>query len=529
MSNITHCILCLALTPTNLTTQVSTLSQLLVLTQEETDLKIKQEIETCTLCPVCDLNLQTISKLENPIRKREKIVAMRAKILKSKEQYQVTINGDKDEATEFAKVLQMRTQYFFPLITQENENQDCKLEVKEEPENENFDVNSGNLHGTNWHVIEGIAETGMINSESSEDEEKSAVCILPDPLPVQPAKRKRKSPLTINTRRLTYSTIQPTIESSSDDELYFETEAYTNNKVTLVRVELGQVAGTGQCTKCGKFMTGLARHYSRPHPYACAMCPYTFRKAGVRNTHQEQEHGTPTIVPQCNICRNKFGHIEVLERHMVMEHETDEKTFTCAKCMKGFSLEVNFQRHLVLHELDKEKPLMCDVCDSRFPNQDMLNRHLRTHKTTTRATYQCEFCDAGFTRIPALERHVRLHTGEKPFKCDHCDDSFIDMRAKVRHTARLHSSTRHKCDICEKDFLSRICLSVHVENVHKGIRRLQCPSCPERFQDVRCLKSHKIRQHGEDPFICEECGTKYSTASGLRLHQLKHCGVKNVP
>ncbi len=57
----------------------------------------------------------------------------------------------------------------------------------------------------------------------------------------------------------------------------------------------------------------------------------------------------------------------------------------------------------------------------------------------------------------------------------------------------------HPCLICLKTFPTKIKLAGHMKNHIKHT----CNECKENFLTRTALKSHKIRKHGAEPWICD--------------------------
>ena len=59
----------------------------------------------------------------------------------------------------------------------------------------------------------------------------------------------------------------------------------------------------------------------------------------------------------------------------------------------------------------------------------------------------------------------------------------------------------HTCHICKKDFSRAYNLKVHIDTVHKKLKKYQCKICDKKFSLKRALKHHQQTQHREVPKI----------------------------
>ncbi|OXA40258.1 putative zinc finger protein 66 [Folsomia candida] len=252
-------------------------------------------------------------------------------------------------------------------------------------------------------------------------------------------------------------------------------------------------------------------------------CTATFCSTKARNAHLRYAHEHPY---QCHICTKKFLSQGTLAAHKVIRHESGDKKFSCGKCEKSFCLEENFERHVTLHEVEGVKPEVCDVCDTRFRTKEQLDRHMETHN---RGRFQCQNCGKKCRDITDLDRHERTHKKAKPQKCPQCSATFTDGTSMKRHIVRDHSSSsapQNICYLCGKGFYLPVDLKMHLDRHDGTHRQVKCDTCSEIFVTSKSLQAHRIRLHGEDPFVCDECGRTFTTMAGLDRHKKVHAGDK---
>ncbi|XP_030060010.1 zinc finger and BTB domain-containing protein 11 [Microcaecilia unicolor] len=114
---------------------------------------------------------------------------------------------------------------------------------------------------------------------------------------------------------------------------------------------------------------------------------------------------------------------------------------------------------------------------------------------------------------------------------------------------KIEAETEHRCNKCGMLFQRRYALIMHALK-HERTKGCKCPLCKKEFQYATSLRAHLIRhfrkneappsaatatqQAGVDEikgrtkrqFICDICGSILPKLYSLRLHLLKHTGVK---
>ena len=99
----------------------------------------------------------------------------------------------------------------------------------------------------------------------------------------------------------------------------------------------------------------------------------------------------------------------------------------------------------------------------------------------------CPICKKA---VKGLKDHLIAHMPHKPFQCRFCPQTFNNRSTRTYHTLKYHQpdSKRHVCDVCGARFY-RQCL----------------------------LKIHRRVHTGDKPYICEQCGSNFSTSAGQSL------------
>ncbi len=121
----------------------------------------------------------------------------------------------------------------------------------------------------------------------------------------------------------------------------------------------------------------------------------------------------------------------------------------------------------------EEKKLKCRTCDRGFKTEEFLKLHLNWHKNPDEWKYECWFCGKKCVNKQSLERHELVHSKARPCKCKICGKGY-----KSKHLLRRHlvyhenpEGWKHECGKCKKKFASKGCLTRHLKDVHKRMRK----------------------------------------------------------
>ncbi|OXA43052.1 Zinc finger protein 26 [Folsomia candida] len=333
----------------------------------------------------------------------------------------------------------------------------------------------------------------------------------------------------------------------------FALEANFTRHVTLYKVEADKpivcdvhirLRHTGEkpekCDRCGKSFIDkhcLLIHSKHDHPFAChePSCPLTFNAMKLRDTHVKTAHpGISTKYP-CTSCTSTFSRASCLARHVRTYHDNK---FSCDKCNKTFSFEENLQQHMAsVHEGNQK--FVCGTCDAILDNETELAKHVKKHHDK-KGGFVCNQCGIRCSLKSGLERHMRRHLGAKSVKCEQRGESCFDKAALAKHVNLVHLPSIHICHVCGKNFPLAKRLSEHIKrhrpdkpmrrdksDVPDALkRRVVCTDCKEEFLEPRTLKAHRIKHHGDDPWVCDICGSTFATANGFAIHAKAHSGEK---
>ena len=149
---------------------------------------------------------------------------------------------------------------------------------------------------------------------------------------------------------------------------------------------------------------------------------------------------------------------ESLSKHEIT-HEVNRPTYNCPTCFKEFYGTRKLRKHILLHALDGK--------------------------------HECQTCEKVFLKKSILDKHKLYHAGTRPYMCDICFLAF-----KVKHNLEIHIRTHSlvknaSCKLCLKKFKRETSLGYHIDIVHGGNKKFNCPDCKIICTTAQSLLGHK--------------------------------------
>ncbi|NXU78756.1 ZBT11 protein, partial [Oreotrochilus melanogaster] len=169
-----------------------------------------------------------------------------------------------------------------------------------------------------------------------------------------------------------------------------------------------------------------------------------------------------------------------------------------------------------------------------------------TENSEPESQHKCTECGMVFQRRYALIMHTLKHERSKDYKCPLCKKEFqygASLRAHlVRHTRKTEVSTggaggeetgmsavkgRTKrefiCDICGRTLPKLYSLRIHMLK-HTGVKPHACKVCGKTFTYKHGLKMHLALHEVQKQFKCELCEKSFVTKRSLQEHMSIHTG-----
>ncbi|NWU96925.1 ZBT11 protein, partial [Upupa epops] len=164
----------------------------------------------------------------------------------------------------------------------------------------------------------------------------------------------------------------------------------------------------------------------------------------------------------------------------------------------------------------------------------------------TEAQHKCPECGVVFQRRYALIMHTLKHERSKDYKCPLCKKEFqygASLRAHlVRHTQKTKANaaaatvgetgapsvkgrTKREfiCDICGRTLPKLYSLRIHMLK-HTGVKPHACKVCGKTFTYKHGLKMHLALHEVQKQFKCDLCEKSFVTKRSLQEHVSIHTG-----
>ncbi|XP_010149141.1 PREDICTED: zinc finger and BTB domain-containing protein 11, partial [Eurypyga helias] len=169
-----------------------------------------------------------------------------------------------------------------------------------------------------------------------------------------------------------------------------------------------------------------------------------------------------------------------------------------------------------------------------------------TENNEVEAQHKCTECGMVFHRRYALIMHTLKHERSKDYKCPLCKKEFqygASLRAHlVRHTRKTEVNTaaggadetgvsagkgrtkrEFMCDICGRTLPKLYSLRIHMLK-HTGVKPHTCKACGKAFTYKHGLKMHLALHEVQKQFKCELCEKSFVTKRSLQEHMSIHTG-----
>lgn len=174
-----------------------------------------------------------------------------------------------------------------------------------------------------------------------------------------------------------------------------------------------------------------------------------------------------------------------------------------------------------------DRPFKCSTCNKSFKAKTVLAKHEKIH--SERTTFQCDLCEKKFLSQQSMTTHILRHTNQYVAKCEQCNQGFFSRAQYNLHVESEHYN-QSICDMCGKKFSNKYNLKYHLMETHGQGQETETRKCRVCQKEVRFLRIHMRRYHTvkkpRKPTLCDLCGKEFRTKEGLKMHLMKHQGIK---
>jgi Zinc finger, C2H2 type len=168
--------------------------------------------------------------------------------------------------------------------------------------------------------------------------------------------------------------------------------------------------------------------------------------------------------------------------------------------------------------------------------------HAAAHKLMHKAiklksgAFRCSECPKEYMLLKRFNRHYRTcHLGEKisrpgrntKRKCPECFQIYSTEYLR-QHYQFVHKKNRYPCQHCMEIFKFRSDLNVHINTIHKSIKKkisgtFRCSECPKVYLNSQSFRSHFLKCHGEKSYSgngykCLQCPKEFDNTLLRREH-----------
>ncbi|CAB3387528.1 Hypothetical predicted protein [Cloeon dipterum] len=282
--------------------------------------------------------------------------------------------------------------------------------------------------------------------------------------------------------------------------------------------------------------------------FGCVLCPYKGKKYRTTERHYRDSHKIdwPFFLFECDYCSMGFIH-----ESNFLAHDTDKKRAKLERNthekLQGGTKRAWLPRKCEMcgeagHDARDHgdlTPLECDWCEQLLWTKHQMESHQRRHlreanksrgvgrprrRPLHNGPFPCSICEKTFKHQGQVKIHMRLHTGERPFACSQCDKAYATRNRLNLHVKRTHMVLKkeHSCEVCGKQFENHSTLMFHRKIHFPDSRTEKCEVCGWSTYSKGNLKKHMATHATERPYVCDECGKRFTEKFILQKHREVH-------
>ena len=207
----------------------------------------------------------------------------------------------------------------------------------------------------------------------------------------------------------------------------------------------------------------------------------------------------------------------------------DEHFFYCDLCGHKKKLLSDLTAHIINH---LKIPLFCEICKCGFSAKEEYKWHMLTDHELN--TFSCKRCGDVFERLIDLESHRLVehgkgnqHRSKSSLHPCHVCGKFILKDHISKHLKDSHEKEKGEdpfiCNICGTKYLTKPYYVNHMRE-HEGLKRFKCSICYQAFMSEENLERHQlVHPAGPRPYKCRYCDATYKKHNQRKRHEnVKH-------
>ncbi|XP_045489581.1 zinc finger protein 729 isoform X3 [Pieris rapae] len=300
------------------------------------------------------------------------------------------------------------------------------------------------------------------------------------------------------------------------------------NVLNMTSVVPFKFFGKFSCFYCSIRFTefeDLKQHTASEHPFCDLDTPSIKKCKGERTTVKIDISSLA-----CRICSEPVEEFDQLIDHIIAKHSASyDKSVhsfepfriyidkcSCTHCSSVFRYFTTLLRHCNSEHSDTCH--VCDSCGRSFKKVSNLTAHIaHTHK----GACECAICGIQYRNQWCLNRHNAKCHNAKDFKCPNCPEQFQSPYQRQKHLIKVHD-IGHKCSYCGRMFTRNSFMRDHIRRTHLKEKNMECSICGEKFFDNHLLKLHMVKHEGVRKFSCAVCCKSFMRRSNLASHMGMH-------